>query len=213
VSCLLCQTMSAIGIFIARQRLAHFKINRKHRGKCLALICVDFSLQPTTNPPPSPISSRGRSLSLSLFLSFSIRSGESRKYYPLRLITSHSETAIISQGRQLEPRCLRIRRTFKEARERFVPFLFRLMGTQPLGVSLSSMYRDRRYSFVRLRNGSRNKIESRTNELFTRRYKRREKRRYLLSLMRGFRAVSETFPKRVPSGDDTFIEVEAFINR
>lgn len=40
-----------VGAFPGRQRLAHFKINRKHRGKCSALIRVDFSLYPATNFP------------------------------------------------------------------------------------------------------------------------------------------------------------------
>jgi len=40
-----------VGAFLVRRRLAHFKINRKHRGKCLALIRADFSLYSTANFP------------------------------------------------------------------------------------------------------------------------------------------------------------------
>lgn len=74
-----------VGAFLGRQRLAHFKIDRKHRGKCLALIRVDFSLYPTTN---FLLRVQGDAL-------FVPSSVGSRRYYPSRLITLYSEMAVI----------------------------------------------------------------------------------------------------------------------
>lgn len=85
-----CQTMSAIDVaFLGRRRSAHFKINRKHWGKCRELSRADFSLRLSRqNGTFLSLSSRERSL---LFVA---HQDESRKYYPSRLIALHSEMTI-----------------------------------------------------------------------------------------------------------------------
>lgn len=158
--------MSAIGVFLGRQRLAHFKINRKHRGKCLALICVDFSLRSDDELSPFPYKFKGR---LSPFVAAANQGSIIRRgwLHPIPKWRSYPRTTA-RQPTLLENKIKRSRRGTKAIYSFLLWLTCNEHSTSPFDTSLSSQVRQ--YCFIRLLHirSTKNKIKSRSNELLGR---------------------------------------------